>query len=181
MLYFTLQPLRSWLNCMPWRPSQKQRKLPGVLRHFPVQTPASHSSTSGKWQGHFKRQKPRRDGRHIRYRGLRELGSHQGTGMFRDQKIPQQFHKHVFSVNKSGSTWEQHFKSSGAFDVDWVVSPCSIYNLKRAWHLILRRYTVDIKSLVSSAKQTGHMSDSWLGGWVCEFTASTKTLNCCGI
>lgn len=49
-VYFTLQLLRSWPSFIPWRPSQKQRKLPGVFRHSSAHTLASHSSTSDKWQ-----------------------------------------------------------------------------------------------------------------------------------
>lgn len=61
-MYFTLQLLRSWLSFMPWRPSQKQRKLPRVFRHSSAHTLVSHSSTSDRWQRRFTRQKQRRDG-----------------------------------------------------------------------------------------------------------------------
>ena len=47
-MYFTLQLRRSWPSFMPWRPSQKQRKLPGVFRHSSAHTRDSHSSTSDR-------------------------------------------------------------------------------------------------------------------------------------
>lgn len=46
---------------MPWRPSQKQRKLPGVFRHSSAHTPVSHSSTSDARRSGLKPQEWRRD------------------------------------------------------------------------------------------------------------------------
>lgn len=44
---------------MPCRPSQKQRKLPGVFRHSSAHTPASHSSTSEAAEGTKQRETDR--------------------------------------------------------------------------------------------------------------------------
>lgn len=54
---------------MPSRPSQKQRKLPGVFRHWPAQTSVWHSSTSER--------RRRRRRRRIQKR-ITELASHRG-------------------------------------------------------------------------------------------------------
>lgn len=56
-LYLTSQLLRSWLSFSPCRPSQKQRKLPGVFKHSSAHTPVTHSSTSEEqWSRRIKGQ-----------------------------------------------------------------------------------------------------------------------------
>lgn len=129
-VYFTLQLLRSWSSFMPWRPSQKQRKLPGVFRHSSAHTPASHSSTSDERQCGL-RKLERRDESDVLYmKGYSEAvssESHRMRILF--------FKTWTFKGSKNISTrrmkrrlscqlieeCKQHL-SAVAVDVNWVVS-----------------------------------------------------------